>query len=549
MKKKHELERDAKEEQEPHSGEAEDEGEAERKQNNDKEETLHQEGVVGEEDAPAPVFATPPPPKRRAKRRKGLLADLDMDGPSLSSISAEIHNIFRVVWSGRWAVVTPFALLDALWKFVPRFRNYQQQDAQEFLVYLLDKLHDELTSLNGGREVVASPSGQKRQGESIISKTFNGELLSQVTCSACGNVSSRREPYLDLLLDIPIQHAGGSRSTRGNRKTNVPSCSLYDCLDSFTWPEKLTGYYCEKCKSNQDASKRLAIQTLPDRFCWTTTSRAKVDTKVLFPLIGLDLSAFCSEERENAIFDLSSVVIHHGSGPSAGHYTAFCYHTEQGTWLHFNDCRVSVSSPQEAASAQAYMLFYQRRSASDSKIPIPAVIPAGGGEHNNDNNDNHNNSNKRKQRRGTKKSKETDGEEEDVDGDDDEKEAAGKRKQRGTAKRRRVDEADEKKQQRRDERDLEALKRDELVVALRKRGLRTTGAKAVLLKRLQDAIRHDNDDDDQADDDGDGDDSGGRDDGDDSEQENEKTSKPRPAADSGVTKRRLAKRTNRGTNK
>jgi hypothetical protein len=79
----HELERDAKEEQEPHSGEAEDEGEAERKQNNDKEETLHQEGVVGEEDAPVPVFATPPPPKRRAKRRKGLLADLDMDGPSL----------------------------------------------------------------------------------------------------------------------------------------------------------------------------------------------------------------------------------------------------------------------------------------------------------------------------------------------------------------------------------------------------------------------------------------------------------------------------------
>lgn len=177
-----------------------------------------------------------------------------------SSISAEIHNIFRVVWSGRWAVVTPFALLDALWKFVPRFRNYQQQvghaipvtfvsytrprpafivahhhhhqDAQEFLVYLLDKLHDELTSLNGtllshsvcssrqeqsgnsagigwnslptgGREVVASPSGQKRQGESIISKTFNGELLSQVTCSACGNVSSRREPYLGTLATAP----------------------------------------------------------------------------------------------------------------------------------------------------------------------------------------------------------------------------------------------------------------------------------------------------------------------------------------------------------
>lgn len=84
VEEEHELERDAKEEQEPHSGEAEHEGEAEKKQNNDKEEMLHQEEeVVGEEDAPAPVFATPPPPQRRTKRRKGLLADLDMDGPSL----------------------------------------------------------------------------------------------------------------------------------------------------------------------------------------------------------------------------------------------------------------------------------------------------------------------------------------------------------------------------------------------------------------------------------------------------------------------------------
>ena len=42
----------------------------------------------------------------------------------------ELHNLLRVVWSGKWAVVTPYALLDALWRFVPRFRNYQQQDAQ-----------------------------------------------------------------------------------------------------------------------------------------------------------------------------------------------------------------------------------------------------------------------------------------------------------------------------------------------------------------------------------------------------------------------------------
>jgi hypothetical protein len=49
------------------------------------------------------------------------------------SVSMQIHQLFRVLWSGQWAVVTPVALLEALWNFVPKFRNHEQQDAQEFL--------------------------------------------------------------------------------------------------------------------------------------------------------------------------------------------------------------------------------------------------------------------------------------------------------------------------------------------------------------------------------------------------------------------------------
>jgi hypothetical protein len=159
------------------------------------------------------------------------------------------------------------------------------QDAQEFLVYLLDKLHDELTSLNGtllhcSRSLVlhmlvptrpeSSNSGaglgryDRRRGR-IAERTETprrehnqqdvqrgavepGDLLGvrqriqpARTLSRYartmyhklqligrnGNSSVLFLSFPDLLLDIPIQHAGGSRSTRGNRKTNVPSCSLY----------------------------------------------------------------------------------------------------------------------------------------------------------------------------------------------------------------------------------------------------------------------------------------------------------------------------------
>jgi len=54
-----------------------------------------------------------------------------------------VFSLLRVQWSGKCACITPNSLLTAVWRFVPRFRNYQQQDAHEFLRYLLDRLLDE----------------------------------------------------------------------------------------------------------------------------------------------------------------------------------------------------------------------------------------------------------------------------------------------------------------------------------------------------------------------------------------------------------------------
>ena len=52
--------------------------------------------------------------------------------------------MLRLMWSGRWGVLTPTSLVLAVWRFMPHFRGYQQQDAMEFFQTLSDCLNEEL---------------------------------------------------------------------------------------------------------------------------------------------------------------------------------------------------------------------------------------------------------------------------------------------------------------------------------------------------------------------------------------------------------------------
>ncbi|KAL6074961.1 hypothetical protein STEG23_031651, partial [Scotinomys teguina] len=84
-----------------------------------------------------------------------------------SSLCYELHTLFQIMWSGEWALVSPFAMLHSVWKLIPAFRGYAQQDAQEFLCELLDKIQRELET-TGTRFPALISTSQRKLIEQVL---------------------------------------------------------------------------------------------------------------------------------------------------------------------------------------------------------------------------------------------------------------------------------------------------------------------------------------------------------------------------------------------
>jgi len=74
--------------------------------------------------------------------------------------------------------------------------GYQQQDAHEFMRYLLDRLHTELLTLlptiTNDSPFVGLPRGKS----TIVTAIFGGILQNEVNCLICGMESKKHDPFL-----------------------------------------------------------------------------------------------------------------------------------------------------------------------------------------------------------------------------------------------------------------------------------------------------------------------------------------------------------------
>ena len=248
----------------------------------------------------------------------------------------------------------------------PSTQRGHQQDAEEFLGFLLEELHEEcVRTLRGSTTKVhdATPSesggidggeedgwlevGPKQKAaitrasgltdlESPVAKIFGGKLRSELRVPGAKN-SVTLEPYQPLQLDI------------GSPQVN----NIVDALRNLTKPERLYGDFNSPRGPGAHVTKQVFIETLPPvlilhlkRFQYDNAGGTqKIWKKIGYPLeLEIPKEVFPPHRRgglslQGALpkYRLTGVVYHHGKIASGGHYTVDVRRQNDREWIRLDD--------------------------------------------------------------------------------------------------------------------------------------------------------------------------------------------------------------------
>jgi len=271
-------------------------------------------------------------------------------------------ELLKKLWGPHGGEVNPEEFLNCFCVLVPGLSQpYQQQDAHEALVYLLDLLHGELNRNYSNTYFEESPSCSaqalklhSRHSDSFIWDLFGGQLQSEVICPNCFKKKSVTfDHFTSLSLEI-----------MKNLDSPIP---LEAILQSFTQGENFE-WKCTNCNRKSPNIKRtLTISLLPNililqlkRFsqCYLTGNQKKIEKLIHFPIDCLDMKDYMSHKEQNpgTRYKLYATLNQRGS-LSCGHYTA--YVKRYNKWYLCNDRVISLTK-NIVPNNENYILFYVR---------------------------------------------------------------------------------------------------------------------------------------------------------------------------------------------
>jgi ubiquitin C-terminal hydrolase len=277
-------------------------------------------------------------------------------------LNAYCHFVDEMVEAGETGrTVSPHQVKHEVGRHNSTFADYGQHDATEFLVTLLDGLHEDL---NQARAVIGNVpnldfyNGMKFHricNDSKIVDLFHGESCTTLKFD-CGAEQLIHEPLASWPLSIP---------------TGKASLNLEDCISAWQQPQHMTGdngLFCDECNDVEGVQRTIRVVKFAPvvivqlkRFSQVGNRLRKNNTPVSYPISFQTAQCADVDTGERHL----TGVIHHSGTLDGGHYTCIVRDLQNPElWYDISDSwvsRVSSRMGPRITDSSAMTLMYQKK--------------------------------------------------------------------------------------------------------------------------------------------------------------------------------------------
>ncbi|KII73074.1 Ubiquitin carboxyl-terminal hydrolase 17-like protein A [Thelohanellus kitauei] len=293
--------------------------------------------------------------------RKFLIAAHNMlkDLPEPSKIIPVMYQYLKDIMAGQEVPLPMVIMKQVIFSVLTNLQNGVQQDAHEFLIFLLDAIESEIKS---GQKIFYQTTIFDEKNTDLVKrfdKLFYGKIHYIFECKRCDGRSDIEERFNHIT--IPLVSDVGASNHCQNLKSFINHYFSTEYMSSnIPW-------VCEKCKSNE-SKQTLYVEYMPSILIFHTARNEmngmKILTKFEYSQDRLDLKLPFYRETIPMSYSLVSVVHHRGVTTYSGHYIATCKRPSRSPkilkWYRFDDDNIDKieSCEDPFISSTDFLIFY-----------------------------------------------------------------------------------------------------------------------------------------------------------------------------------------------
>ena len=326
---------------------------------------------------------------------------ITISGTNEPSLVIEYLRLVRHLWCDPpKSAYAPNEFKKAIGKMDSLFKDFEANDAKDFVNFMVMRLHDELNGVDNHLTKqnnltpppnILNPYDQIQvlqsylyefqiNFNSFISNCFYGTTQGEFECQNCKMQIYQTGQNLPLVkynyqtfffLNFPLNEV--SKYILSNQmlymkymNSGINPSSVVNLIDCFYYYQKdeILSCYCDRCfNNNAQVLTRTKLYVAPI-YLILLFNRGKgiqYNIKITFPET-LDTNGLFV--NPSGLYQLYGVVKHYGDSSASGHFTAYCRSPIDRQWYYYNDAMVTPVNEQDKYQIQenglTYMLFYNQ---------------------------------------------------------------------------------------------------------------------------------------------------------------------------------------------